>query len=85
MLVIIGVVGVGLYWSRYYWMMGGIIIVQEMLFRGWQVYTSMFNKRQSYDPAPHQEEIDYGDSVAVGYSEKQGRDLFWEKHSVEGI
>lgn len=55
------------------------------------IVKNYFNKSRGYD-APRFEEddsqhehIDHGDSVTIGYSENQGRDLFWEKNSVEGI
>ena len=31
------------------------------------------------------EDIDRGDSVAIGYSAEQGRELFWERNSATGI
>ena len=39
-------------------------------------------KSQGYSPPVHHEEVDDSNSIAVGYSVDQGKQLFWEKNSV---
>lgn len=56
------------------------------LYKAIQFY---FTKRNGYQPSAMNEEIvediDHGDSVAIGYSGEQGRELFWERNSATGI
>jgi hypothetical protein len=52
------------------------------------IVKNYFTRARGYD-SPRAEEpgeqIDKSDSVAMGYSELQGREMFWEKNAVEGI
>ena len=47
-------------------------------------------KRSGYEASPQMneeadEDIDRGDSVAIGYTDSEGRNLFWERNSAAGI
>lgn len=48
----------------------------------------IFKGRQNkigYEPTSHAEEVDDANTIAVGYNEDHGKQLFWERNSVEGI
>jgi hypothetical protein len=56
------------------------------------IVQNYFTRSQGYNPPTFEEEepkgneqVDRSDSVAVGYSYKQGKELFWENNSIEGF
>ena len=43
------------------------------------------NRKVGYEPPKQVEEVDDSHSITVGYAEDHGKQLFWERNSVEGI
>ena len=41
--------------------------------------------KTGYAPPQNVEEVDDSNSITVGYNEDHGKQLFWERNSVEGI
>ena len=41
--------------------------------------------KTGYAPPQNVEEVDDSNSITVGYNEEHGKQLFWERNSVEGI
>lgn len=49
------------------------------------IVSSLRPPKKGYSPPVNHEDVDDSNSIAVGYSEDHGKQLFWERNSVEGI